>query len=87
MMSHETNGRGCRESVDPGAIHDLIPDEKGLGRHYNPREKLLARPRLRGYVPWKRKKGRTKPKRRRKDSASKLAYDALAALRLTSTSE
>jgi hypothetical protein len=51
------------------AIHDLIPDEKELGRHYNTREKLLAHPQVQGYVQWKRDKGRNKPKRSKKDSA------------------
>ena len=36
------------------AIHDLIPDEKELGRHYNTKEKLLAHPEIGRYVTWKR---------------------------------
>ncbi len=36
------------------AIHDLAPDEKELGRHYNTVEKLLAHPEIGKYVPWKR---------------------------------
>ncbi len=41
------------------AIHDLIPDEKELGRHYNTRKSLLGHPEIRKYVRWKkRKKGR-----------------------------
>ncbi len=36
------------------AIHDLIPDEKKLGRHYNTRAKLLGHPQVAGYVRWKR---------------------------------
>jgi hypothetical protein len=43
--------KSCHE-----AIHDLIPDEKELGRHYNTLEKLLARPQVAGYVKWKRER-------------------------------
>jgi len=43
--------KGCH-----GAIHDLIPDEKELGRHYNTRRRLLSHPRLRDYVRWKRER-------------------------------
>lgn len=39
------------------AIHDLIPAEKDLGRHYNTIEKLLAHPQVAGYVKWKRDRG------------------------------
>lgn len=39
-------------------IHDLIPDEKQLGRHYNTRDKLLAHPLVRNYVEWKQRRGR-----------------------------
>lgn len=46
------------------AIHDLIPKEKELGRHYNTREKLLAHPRVSAYVQWKRDKGRGHPSAR-----------------------
>ena len=38
-------------------IHDLIPDEKELGRHYNTRAKLLDHPQVAGYVKWKRARG------------------------------
>ena len=38
-------------------IHDLIPDEKELGRHYNTQEKLLAHPQVANYVKWKRERG------------------------------
>jgi hypothetical protein len=38
------------------AIHDLIPDEKELGRHYNTLEKLSAHPQVAGYVKWKRER-------------------------------
>lgn len=38
------------------AIHDLVPDEKELGRHYNTLEKLLAHPEIGKYVQWKRKR-------------------------------
>ncbi len=37
-------------------IHDLIPKEKELGRHYNTMEKLLAHPQLAAYVQWKRER-------------------------------
>lgn len=40
------------------AIHDLIVDEKDLGRNYNTLEKLLSHPNLAKYVAWKRKKTR-----------------------------
>lgn len=38
------------------AIHDLVPDEKELGRHYHSLEKLLAHPEIGKYVEWKRKR-------------------------------
>ena len=38
------------------AIHDLIPDEKELGRHFNTIEKLLEHPLIAGYVKWKRER-------------------------------
>jgi hypothetical protein len=38
-----------------GAIHDLVPDEKELGRHYNTLEKLLAHPEISKFVEWKRR--------------------------------
>jgi hypothetical protein len=38
------------------AIHDLIPDEKELGKYYNTMEKLLAHPQVAGYVKWKRER-------------------------------
>ena len=41
------------------AIHDLVPDEKELGRHYNTLEKLLAHPEIGKYVQWKRERART----------------------------
>jgi hypothetical protein len=40
------------------AIHDLIPDEKELGRSYNTREKLLAHPEVAKYVQWRQQKNR-----------------------------
>jgi hypothetical protein len=40
------------------AIHDLVPDEKELGRHYHTLEKLLAHPEVAKYVAWKRKRSR-----------------------------
>ena len=39
------------------AIHDFIPDEKELGRHYNTRDKLLAHPQIAHYLRWKRRSG------------------------------
>ncbi len=42
------------------AIHDLIPDEKELGKHYNNREKLLDHPQVANYLAWKRKRGKRK---------------------------
>jgi hypothetical protein len=36
------------------AIHDLIADEKELGRHYNTIESLLGHPELAKYVEWKK---------------------------------
>lgn len=40
------------------AIHDLIPDEKQLGRSFNDREKLMAHPQLGTFVRWKRRRSR-----------------------------
>jgi len=37
------------------AIHDLIPDEKELGRCYNTKETLLSHPEVGKFVRWKRK--------------------------------
>ncbi len=37
------------------AIHDLIPCEKDLGRHYNTLEKLHAHEEIAKYIAWKRK--------------------------------
>jgi 5-methylcytosine-specific restriction endonuclease McrA len=42
------------------AVHDLIPDEKDLGRHYNTRERLLSHPKIANYVTWKTERGRRK---------------------------
>ncbi len=36
------------------ATHDLVPDEKELGRHHNTLEKLLAHPEIGKFVQWKR---------------------------------
>ncbi|MBM84071.1 MAG: hypothetical protein CMJ78_26255 [Planctomycetaceae bacterium] len=36
-------------------LHEMIP-EKGLGRDFNTREKLLAHPDFGKYVQWKRKR-------------------------------
>ncbi len=40
------------------AIHDLVPDEKELGRHCNTLEKLISHPAIARYVAWKRKRAR-----------------------------
>jgi hypothetical protein len=37
------------------AIHDLIPSEKQLGRHFNTTEKLRAHPGLHQFLNWVRK--------------------------------
>lgn len=37
------------------AIHNLIPDEKELGRHYNSLELLLAHPEITKFVAWAQK--------------------------------
>lgn len=37
-------------------IHELIPDEKQLGRHYHTRAALRAHPELRKYLRWKKKR-------------------------------
>ena len=39
------------------AVHDLIPDEKEIGRSYNSVEKLGAHPAFAKYLAWKRKRG------------------------------
>jgi hypothetical protein len=44
------------------AIHDLVPDEKKLGRHYNTLEKLLAHPEIGKFVRWKRERARSDEK-------------------------
>ena len=44
----------CKACHD--AVHDLIPDEKTLGREFNAREKLLEHPPIAEYVEWKRKR-------------------------------
>ncbi len=38
-----------------GAIHELIPCEKSLGRHYNTPEKLAAHPEMSRFLAWVRK--------------------------------
>lgn len=42
------------------AIHDLIPDEKKLGRHYNTKRQLLSHPKIRSYIKWKRERSRSR---------------------------
>lgn len=37
------------------AIHDLIPDEKELGRKYNTLEKLLSNKKISKYIKWIKK--------------------------------
>jgi hypothetical protein len=38
------------------ALHDLIPSEKELGRHYNTLPKLRAHPGIAKYLEWKRRR-------------------------------
>jgi hypothetical protein len=52
-ISAAADSKSCHD-----AIHDLIPDEKELGRHYNTMEKLLAHPQVAAYVKWKRERVR-----------------------------
>lgn len=40
------------------AIHDLVPEEKELGRNYNTLQTLLAHPEIGKYVQWKRARTR-----------------------------
>jgi len=35
-----------------GEIHDLVPREKELGRHYNTLDKLLAHEKIGKFVAW-----------------------------------
>lgn len=44
--------KSCHET-----IHDLIPDEKDLGKRYSSKQRLLEHPQVANYVRWKRKKG------------------------------
>ena len=39
------------------AVHDLIPDEKEMGRNYDTKEKLLSHPQVANYVRWKTERG------------------------------
>ena len=41
------------------AVHDLVPDEKELGRSYNTIEKLRKHPKVDKYLHWKRTKSRS----------------------------
>lgn len=50
MRTTVTLCRACH-----GAIHDLIPDEKQLGRDFNTLEKLLAHAPMAKFVAWVRK--------------------------------
>ena len=38
------------------AIHDLVPSEKELGRHYNTRDKLRAHPQIAHFIRWKQRR-------------------------------
>ncbi len=38
------------------AVHDLIPNTKELGRHYNTRKKLSSHPQIRRFLRWKRER-------------------------------
>ncbi len=38
------------------AVHDLVPSEKALGRHYNTAEKLAGHPDVARYLEWKRRR-------------------------------
>ena len=40
------------------AVHDLVPDEKELGRDYNTLERLRRHPKIDKYLRWKRTKAR-----------------------------
>lgn len=40
----------CRDCHS--AVHQFVPSEKELGRHYNTREKLLEHPELAQFVTW-----------------------------------
>ena len=37
-------------------IHELIPDEKELGRHYHTVATIEAHPEMQNYLQWKRKR-------------------------------
>jgi hypothetical protein len=43
----------CRDCH--GAVHDLVPDEKQLGREFNTLEKLLGHEPIAKFVTWVRK--------------------------------
>ncbi len=45
--------KSCHE-----AIHDLVPEEKELGRNYYSKELLLSHPQIAEYVRWKRARRR-----------------------------
>ena len=47
------------------AIHDLIPDEKELGRNYNTKKKLNSHAEVGKYIRWKRKRRPSKSAKRR----------------------
>ena len=38
------------------AVHDFVPDEKELGRHWNTVELLLSHPEIAKFVAWVRKR-------------------------------
>ena len=41
------------------AIHEAVPSEKELGRHYNTKELLAAHPFMQKHIAWMRKKYKT----------------------------
>jgi hypothetical protein len=45
------------------AVHDLIPDEKEMGRNYDTKENLLSHPKVANYVRWKTERGTRKKTR------------------------
>jgi hypothetical protein len=38
------------------SVHDLIPSEKEMGRHFNTLAKLKSHPKVREYLRWKKKR-------------------------------
>lgn len=55
-FTREEMGRGlnlCKQCHS--TIHEIVPDEKELGRRWNTRDKLLAHPQIGAYVAWKQR--------------------------------